>query len=403
MAQPKTQYHPSQGLEKIPFVATCLAGFEEQLLLEVERLGISDAKIELRRIEGSCSWAQFCLMAFKSRLAVRLLLPLCKVMMRTSEDLYKAMVQYPWEDWIDPSHTIAIDHVVYSRFFNNTTFPALRLKDAIVDRIRDKKGKRPGIDKESPSIRVHLHVSESNVTVSLDASGFSLQRRGYRHSGGIAPLSEVLAAGMIDRVNWDGQKPLIDPFCGGATLLIEAVRRYLNVPSAIDAPDFCLRNWPIYDEKLWYSLSENALQDFKKPMAPVMGFDRSPSSVSLAKHHIQRAGLEGKIEVFQDNAMKWTPTDLEVGTLVANPPYGERIPLDDPEQWYQNWGFHLKHHFSGWTLWVLSTNSAAMKRLGFKHSDSIALKNGTLDCLFRRYNLYSGKKSTGPGGEVPEL
>ena len=138
----------------------------------MQRLGITDANTELRRIEGTCSWADFCLMAFKSRLAVRLLLPLCKVMLRNPDDLYKALVQYPWEDWIDPAHTFSIDHVVHSRWFNNTTFPALRLKDAIVDRIREKKGKRPGIDKESPSIRVHLHVSDSNVTVSLDASGF---------------------------------------------------------------------------------------------------------------------------------------------------------------------------------------------------------------------------------------
>ncbi len=403
MAQPKIQYHPSQGLDSIPFVATCLAGFEEQLFQELQGLGIVEAQIELRRVEGRCSWAQFCIMTFKSRLAVRLLLPLCKVTLRSADDLYKALVQYPWEDWIDPAHTFAIDHVVFSKWFNNTTFAALRLKDAIVDRIREKKGKRPGIEKENPSIRVHLHVSDSFVTVSLDASGFSLQRRGYRHSGGIAPLSEVLAAGMIDRINWAGDAPLVDPFCGGATLLIEAVRRYLNVPSALDAPDFCLRNWPIFDAEMWYGLSENALQDFNKPMAQVIGFDRSPSAVSLAKHHIQRAGLEGKIEIFQENAMKWVPRDLEAGTLVANPPYGERIPLDDPEQWYQNWGFHLKHHFTGWTIWVLSANPAAMKRLGFKHSDSMSLKNGTLDCLFRKYELYSGKKSGQPSTEIPEL
>jgi putative N6-adenine-specific DNA methylase len=289
---------------------------------------------------------------------------------KNENDLYKRTKEFKWHELLTPSDTIAVHSTVTSEAIHHSKYAALKVKDAIVDKMRNKYGKRPNIDTDKPDYRINLHIYNEDATISLDSSGDSLHKRGYRLAQVDAPLNEVLAAGMLKIAGWNAQNDFYDPMCGSGTLLMEAASIAANIPPGYKRK-FGFMNWSDYNEDVWEKLRSEV--EIKNPEIKIYGTDNSAKSFVIARKNILNAEFEDYIHLKKDNFFNLKPKG-DKGTVIFNPPYDERMKQEEIVEFYKKIGDKLKHDLKGFDAWIISANLNALKHLGF---ENIA-KNNTL-------------------------
>jgi len=373
------------------FIAKTFHGLEDVLEKELKSLGAK----KVRKSKRACLYEGDKELLYKSNLnlrtVIRILVPFEEFVAFDENRLYKKIRQINWSKYISLDQTFAIDTTVSSSRFRHSKYLALKIKDAIVDQFRDEFGSRPSVDTLNPDFRLNVHCNETNFTLSLDSSGQSLHKRGYRESGHQAPLNEVLAAGMILSSGWDGKSTLIDPMCGSGTILLEAALIAKNIPPNFERNDFAFMKWKDFDENLWNKIYSDAEENIKKSENIIFGFDRDDRALHFAKNSIAKFGLSNVITLsnksFEENIPKH-----ESGMLIMNPPYDERMKEENIIAFYKMIGDQLKTHYQGFSAWILSGNKDAIKRVGLKSSRRLTLFNGPIECKFHRFDMYSGSK-----------
>lgn len=372
--------------------ATTLKGLEGVLAEELKKLGAQDIKEGIRSVtfrgdQGFLYKANIAL-----RTAIRILKPIrtCKVF--DEEDLYEAIQKIKWEKYLDVEGTFAIGAVVNSKnFTSNSHYIALKSKDAVADYYRHKYSKRPNVDLDYPDVKIHVHIQKDWCTISLDSSGDSLHKRGYRSATNIAPINEVLAAGLVLLSGYTGDENFIDPMCGSGTILIEACMIACKIPANINRKQFAFERWKNYDEDLYFTIQDALLKKITNSHFKIMGFDKAPSAVSKAKQNIINANLDEFIGVHHVNFFNSTKEVFGNTTILFNPPYGERLNIDVNE-FYKKVGDTLKHNYPNSTAWMITSDMQALKHVGLRTSKRIELKNADLDCKFVKYELYEGTR-----------
>jgi len=376
------------GLEK--FHAKTLKGLEPLLAEELKNLGASRTEIVNRGVTFYGGMALMYRANLASRLALRVLLPILRFDATDSDTLYRKVKRFEWSRYLDNKMTFAVDPVVHSPHFNNSQYVAQKVKDAIVDRFRDATNLRPSVNREQPDLLINVHISGKWVTLSLDSSGGSLHRRGYRTGHGYfeAPLNEVLAAGMLMISGWEGNTPFLDPMCGSGTLAIEAALIAANIPPGIFKKQYGFENWKDFDRDLMEHVAQK-LSDEKEVKVPIIARDLDPEAVELTRRQVKQMDLQHIIKVEQGD---FADSEGQEGiTLLMNPPYGERMKPDDIEALYGMIGSTLKHKFPGSDAWILSSSKRALGRVGLKPSSKQLLYNGSLECSYVNYRTFPGK------------
>jgi putative N6-adenine-specific DNA methylase len=377
------------GQEK--FHAKTLKGFEPLLAEELRSLGAMRTEVLNRGVSFYGGRALMYRVNLASRLALRVLLPILRFEATDSNTLYRRVRRFDWSAYLDNKMTFAIDPVVHSPHFNNSQYVAQKVKDAIVDQFRDLTSMRPSVNREQPDILINVHISGRWVNISLDSSGGSLHKRGYRTGLGSfeAPLNEVLAAGMVMISGWDGTTPFMDPMCGSGTLAIEAALIAADIPPGIFRKGYGFENWKDFDRDLMEHVAQK-LPEEREVRVPIMARDINPEAVELTRRQVKQMDLQKIITVEQGDFADALP--MEGITLIMNPPYGERIKPDDIEALYSKTGSTLKHKFPGSEAWILSSSKKALHRVGLKPSSRRVLYNGSLECSYVNYTTFLGKR-----------
>lgn len=370
-------------------LAKTLFGLEKVLADELTELGASSVRILNRAVsfEGETEMlykANYC-----CRTALSILRPIQSFYISNAKDIYHRALKIKWDELIDLEQTFSIVPVVHSKLFNHSGYPALVLKDAIADYFTRKYEKRPSVDTTRPDITVNLHISENEVRVSLDSSGIPLYKRGYRISQSIAPINEVLAAGIIRMSGWNPDKPLLDPMCGTATIPIEAAMIALNIPAGKYRESYGFMNWKDYDEATFNRVSNEANEGIRERNLSIGCSDISPEAISSATMNLTSAGLSSHIKLYTRDFFK-SGSGGEEYTIITNPPYGERIKEDDINRFYSDIGERLKHGYNSSQAWIITSNMGALKHVGLKPSEKHTLYNGSLECRLVRYDMYQG-------------
>ncbi|TVZ54892.1 putative N6-adenine-specific DNA methylase [Lutibacter sp. Hel_I_33_5] len=372
--------------------ATTLFGLESVLADELKKLGAQDIKEGVRSVSFRGDTGFMYKANIALRTAVRILKPIKTSKIFDEEDLYESIQKIKWEKYLDVEGTFAIGAVVNSKnFTSNSHYISLKSKDAIADYFRHKYSKRPNVDLDFPDLKIHIHIQKDWLTVSLDSSGDSLHKRGYRTATNIAPINEVLAAGMVLLSGYTGDENFIDPMCGSGTILIEAAMIANNIPANINRKLFAFENWKDYDEDLYFTIQDALLKKIRSSHFKIMGFDKAPSAVQKAKANVENANLDDFIGVHHVNFFNSTKEVFGNTTILFNPPYGERLNIDIPE-FYKKIGDTLKHNYPGSTAWLITSDIQALKHVGLRTSKRIPLKNADLECRFVKYELYEGSK-----------
>ncbi|WP_422092213.1 THUMP domain-containing class I SAM-dependent RNA methyltransferase [Tenacibaculum ovolyticum] len=372
--------------------AITMAGLEGVLVDELRKLGAQDVKEGIRNVtfKGDTGFMYKANIALRT--AIRILKPIKKSKIFDEEDLYEAIQRVKWDRYIDVDGTFAIGAVVNSKnFTTNSHYISLKSKDAIADYFMHKYKKRPNVDLKYPDVKIHIHIHNEWLTISLDSSGDSLHKRGYRSATNIAPINEVLAAGLVLLSGYKGEENFIDPMCGSGTILIEAAMIANNIPANINRKHFAFENWKDYDEDLYYVIQDALLKKITSSHFKIMGFDKAPSAVSKAKQNIVNANLEEFIGIHHVNFFNSKKEVFGKTTILFNPPYGERLNIDVNE-FYGKIGDTLKHNYHGSTAWLITSDMDALKNVGLRTSKRIPLKNADLNCRFVKYELYEGSK-----------
>jgi len=374
-------------------IAKTISGLEPALKAELDGIGALNTELMNRSVSFEGDKACMYRANYLCQSALRILLPVHVFEINAQEDLYREIKDFAWEDHLDADSTLAVDAVISYTVFTNSQFVAQKTKDAIVDRFREKTGKRPSVDLDNPVLRINVHLFKNTCTVSLDSSGQSLHKRGYRKQTGIAPLNEVLAAGLVKLSGWDMKKPLLDPMCGSGTILIEAAMLASGIPSGYFRNEYGFMKWKDFDVALWEHVKSQAQENIKHPEdLRIVGFDKSVMTLKKANENVSFAGLDHLIYLkrvaFEDSV----PPSAE-GVIIMNPPYDERIQLEDSVAFYKMIGNVLKRKYNGYKAWVISSDLEAIKFIGLKPSKKFKVFNGPLECRFVGFDLYEGKKS----------
>lgn len=367
--------------------AKTLKGLEQLLATELTALGADRVEVVNRGVNFYGRRALMYKVNLASRLALRVLVPILEFDLSNSETLYRKVKQFDWEQFLDIKMTFAIDSVVYSPHFKNSLFAAQKAKDAIADRFREKTSLRPSVNREQPDLLINLHISGRKATISLDSSGGSLHKRGYRIGNFEAPLNEVLAAGMIMATGWKGETPFLDPMCGSGTLAIEAAMIAAGIPPGIFKKQFGFENWKDFEPELMEYVARNLPQE-KEVKVPIIARDVDPEAVAITRSQINSMDLSHLIKVEEMDFEASEP--MEGTTIVINPPYGERLKMEDIESLYSMIGTTLKHRFPGSDAWILSSSGKALKRVGLKPASKQHLHNGALECSYVNYKTFKG-------------
>ncbi len=373
-------------------VAKTLFGMEELLAQELRQLGASSIEVGIRNVsfEGDLGFmykANLC-----CRTAIKILKPITAFNIFTEEDLYKKIYEMPWENYMDVKGTLAVNATVFSEVFTHSQYISLKTKDAIVDRFRDREGVRPDVDLDHPTLRINVHIDRNICTVSLDSSGESLHKRGYKVESTLAPINEVLAAGIIMLSGWNGQCNFLDPMCGGGTMLTEAAMIACNIPPNLNREEFGFETWPDFDVDLYEKIEEAALKKVRDFPHKIYGFDLDPVAIKKAKENIKSANLSDFIEVKQQDFFVSEKESDKPLYIVFNPPYDERISLSDVENFYSSIGNTLKRGYPGTQAWMITSNMEALKFVGLHPSKKIKLFNGKLEAKLVRYEMYEGSR-----------
>jgi putative N6-adenine-specific DNA methylase len=375
-----------------PMVAKTLFGLEEILAQELKTLGAQSVKIGVRNVQfvgdtGFMYKANLCL-----RTALRILKPIHRSNISKIDDVYKAMHDIAWEDIMSENSTFAIRATVMTSDPHNSMYVALKAKDGLVDRLRTRLGTRPNVDKDFPDFSIHLYVTDKIVEISLDSSGTSLHQRGYRSATNIAPINEVLAAGILMLSGWRGDTDFLDPMCGSGTLLIEAAMIACNIPPNLNRKEFAFQKWSDWDNGLYEKIEESALNKTRSFDYTITGYDKAPSAIRKAEQNISNANLDDFIKIERQDFFRTEKASLDKSLhILFNPPYGERLPID-VDVFYGRIGDTLKQSYSGSQAWLITANMEALKFIGLRPSRRIKVFNGKLESKLVKYELYSGTK-----------
>ncbi len=379
-------------------VAKTLYGFEDLLADELRKLGASKIEKGVRNVTfygdtGFMYKANLC-----CRTAIKILKPVTAFTVFKEQDLYKQIYDFPWEEYMDVSGSLAIDATVFSKQFTHSKYVSLKTKDAIVDRFRDKTGSRPNVDLIHPTLRINIHIDRNICTVSLDSSGQSLHKRGYKVATTLAPINEVLAAGLVMLSGWNGQCDFLDPMCGSGTILTEAAMIACNIPPNLNRKEFGFETWKDFDVDLYEVIEHAALKKIRDFSFTIYGYDVDGNAVKKAKENIKSANLQEFIKVKKQDFFTSSKTDIlddesveKPLFLVFNPPYDERlaVSIDD---FYGSIGSTLKHRYPSSQAWFITGNLEALKYVGLRPSRKIKVFNGKLESRFVRFDMYAGSK-----------
>ena len=377
--------------ENFEMVAKTLFGFEEILARELRNLGASRVKTGTRMVSfygdlGFMYKANLCL-----RTALKILKPIASKRIRNDRDLYNFISTLPWEDYLNANETFAIYSTVHSEVFRHSQYVALKAKDAIVDKFRNSSGERPNVDTEHPDLTINLHIQKDVCTVSLDSSGNSLHQRGYRSATNIAPINEVLAAGLLLHSGWDGRSDFMDPMCGSGTIAIEAAMIACNIPPNLNRKEFAFEKWLDWDLELFEKIENAALGKARDFHYKIYASDKAPSAIRKAKTNIENAKLEDFITLEEANFFESVKQSDRHLHMVFNPPYGERLPVDIPT-FYSQVGDTLKKNYADTNAWFITTDLEALKHVGLRPSRKIKVFNGKLEARLAKYEMYAGSK-----------
>lgn len=376
-------------------LAKTFKGLEEVLAGELIALGANQVQLERRAVRFSGDKALLYRANLCLRTASRVLVPIASFRAKDTDDIYRQLLALAWDRYMTAETTFAIDTTAYSEQFRNSRFITYRVKDAVADWWNEHAGKRPNVRVTDPDLLLNVHVAQDRVTVSLDSSGESLHKRGYRVANTEAPINEALAAGMLLMAGWHGQCDFYDPMCGSGTLPIEAALIARNIAPGIFRQSFAFERWRDFDAELWSDIynDDSAERPFDHH---IYGSDTSFYAIQQAEKNVKSAGVQRDIELRQIRMEELRPTESSLAgapLMMMNPPYGERLASNrDMEELYGRIGTALKHHWAGATAWIISSNEAAMKCIGLRPSKRVRLLNGELDCQFNRYDLFAGSR-----------
>ena len=381
-------------------IAKTFMGLEPVLANELTQLGAKNVQVGRRMVSFTGDKEMMYRANFQLHTAIRILKPIKHFKALSADDVYEGVKDIDWTEYLSLDKTFAVDSVVFSEEFRHSKFVAYKVKDAIVDQFREKTGNRPNISVSNPDMRLHIHIAEDQCTLCLDSSGESLHRRGYRQESVEAPLNEVLAAGMILMTGWHGETDFIDPMCGSGTLLIEAALIARNMAPGLFRKEFAFEKWPDFDPDLFDEIYNDDSNE-REFTHHIYGYDVDIKAVNTARLNVKAAGLTSDITVEEQDFKNFTQPK-EKSIMVTNPPYGERISTSDLLGTYKMIGERLKHQFTGNEAWVLSYREECFTQIGLKPSIKIPLFNGSLECEFRKYQMFDGKMSDfrGEGGIV---
>ena len=372
-------------------IAKTLYGLEKTLADELTGLGAKEVQQVNRAVifEGNTSLlykVNYCL-----RSAMSVLVQISEFRIRSADDLYKSSLKVNWADYMDNDQTFSIVPVVSSPMFSHTGYPGLIMKDAIADWYRQRTGKRPSVDTKDPDIVFNLHISNDQVTISLDSSVIPLYKRGYRKEQGSAPINEVLAAGIVLISGWIGGTSFLDPMCGSGTIPIEAAMIASHIPPGRFRKFFGFQRWRDYDENLFELVKKECEAEAIIPGVRINGSDISDDAVSFAEANVRSAGLSDIISIRKDDFKDVRGLDNE-GIIIMNPPYGERIDIPESNDLYGMIGSSLKHNFPGYTAWLITSDREALKHVALRPAKKTTLFNGALECVLVKYEMYQGSK-----------
>ena len=374
-------------------VAKTLFGFEELLAKELKQLGAQAVTIGVRHVSFVGDKGFMYKANLGLRTAIKILKPIAKFKVINENDLYNKVNAIPWENYLKSDGSLAVGATLNGDTFTHSQYVSLKTKDAIVDRFRDQTGERPNVDLRFPDLKIDIHIDRHFCTVSLDSSGESLHKRGYKIATNIAPINEVLAAGLIMLSGWDGQSDFMDPMCGSGTVLIEAAMIACNIPPNLMRNEFGFERWGDWDVDLFEKIEESLLSKTRDFKNKIMGFDKSPSAVEKATQNVENAKLEDFIYIKHEDFFKTQKGGEEHLHMVFNPPYGERLDIE-METFYSSIGSTLKHKYPGTNAWMISSNLEALKHVGLRPSRKIKLFNAKLEARFSKYEMYAGTKKT---------
>ena len=377
--------------ENFIMVAKTFYGFEEILAKELLLLGAQDIKPGNRMVSfkgdlGFLYKANLCL-----RTALKILKPIHSARVDNEETLYQLFYDFPWEDYLDVDSKFVIDSVVHGTIFTHSQFASQKAKDGLVDQFRNRHNERPSVDLNRPDLRINLHIQENFCTISLDSSGASLHHRGYRISTNIAPLNEVLAAGLIQLSGWKGNTDFLDPMCGSGTLVIEAAMFACNVPANINRKVFAFEKWMDWDADLFEKIQDSQFKKIINPAIKIKGSDKAPSAIEKALVNVENANLSDFVTIEKHDFFQLEKESSDPLHLLTNPPYGERLE-GDMNALYQGIGDAFKQSFPNTHAWIISSNMDAVKCVGLRPNRKIKLFNGKLESRFLYYPIYEGTK-----------
>jgi len=378
--------------ERQTYIVKTMFGMEELLAAEMRDLGALDVETGRRFVSCRGDIELMYKMNLWLRTALRVLAPLAEFIARSPDELYLKAKKLDWHKLFSVDQTFAIDANVQSEEYRHSHFASLKLKDAIADHFNEHLKKRPNVDTDNPDVRIHLHIFQEKISISLDTSGRSLNQRGYRMSGGGAPLNEVLAAAMILLTGWKGEKDFYNPMCGSGTLALEAAMIAANLPPQHLNCEFGFMSLLDFNNEIWNKVVEQGKAATRQLTCRIFASDIDRSQVSLTDAHRKEASFEDLITIEECDFFDLKPLG-ESGILILNPPFGERMKEDELVLLYKRIGDRFKQAWPGFNAWVISSDFAAVKQIGLKPSKKIRLMNGPLDCTYNSYELFAGRRA----------
>lgn len=378
-------------MENFKMIAKTFFGFEEILAKELQQLGAQEVVIGTRAVSFKGDKGFMYKANLSLRTALKILKPIYYFKATNDQNLYKGIQGIDWSKYIGENQTFVIDTTIHSDNFKHSQFVSQKAKDAIVDQFRDKTGQRPSIDKDFPDLRINIHIDRDQVSVALDTSGASLHHRGYRTATNIAPINEVLAAGMLLLSGWDGSSDFLDPMCGSGTLLAEAAMIACNIPANINRKEFAFEKWNDWDNDLFDQIIDALMKRTKEFHHTIIGYDKAPSAVQKAKDNIRNANLDDYVSIIQGDFFESKKENTGPLHMVFNPPYGERLNIE-LERFYREIGDTLKNNYPNTNAWFITANLEALKFVGLRPSRKIKLFNGSLEARLVKYEMYEGSK-----------
>jgi putative N6-adenine-specific DNA methylase len=373
-------------------VAKTLFGFEDILAKELTQLGAMEVEKGVRNVSFVGDKGFMYKANLGLRTAIKILKPITSFRVLAQDDLYKNVKNIKWENYLKPNGSLAVDATVNNSVFTHSQFTALKTKDAIVDRFREINGIRPDVDLRFPDLKINVHIDRQTCTISFDSSGESLHKRGYKSATNIAPINEVLAAGLIITSGWDGQTDFMDPMCGSGTMLAEAAMIACNIPPNLMRKEFAFERWEDWDVDLFEKIEESLLKKTRDFHYKILGYDKSPSAVVKAKENIKNAHLDEFVHIQHEDFFKTQKSGNDKLHMVFNPPYGERLENLNVEEFYGNIGTTLKHGYPNTNAWLITSNLEALKSVGLRPSRKIKVFNAKLEARLVKYEMYEGSR-----------